>query len=856
MAEGNNKITITERSNNAPQTKPDTPAPVDRRQQLAELEKARSGSLSNVDKVRSASEVDAASHSRAGADNQLDNVRSGASEVNIKSVRTGAGRIKVENLGSSTASISRMAVTSMLLSGDSEAAMGMSFARSAFDFGMTGVELLKKRTANTLANDAKSIVGGRDGLGLRTASKTDLEKINFVSKKHGIDLQFRTAFSDRDIERINAACERSGVEKIKFREMSKRDVRSFINGEGGRYLKDNGIIKSTAGGGFKQHHRSVIPGIKARDKLSAFDAKLLAAYKRQGLADGMGAKKGRFRHRRMLNTLLRQLKKCEGGQGLSLTITSVRYLKNLTKMGKRSLASGLRSARNAAKLAYIAAEKLAIAAKADQLALLIQGRSRAKAAKAEAKLAKKVMRRERSLRGRFRSLRGKVKDKLLSPFKKFYKKLKNRLLKTRLGKLGQSVFGRFKFLHRLMARIRAIIVSIFAFLGSVISIILGAILLCVLVSMLVSIFVSQFASTESASSGSNQTMTEAALEVIAEKHVKFMTEDVQSCYTQYNGTVTISEEDVKDEEVYENLNIDEDINETTNAAEIISMAMVHFDFDMETADETSVMAYVKRLYNASHELVVNTTERQVPTGTDDEGNTTYTTVTDADIVVTTYYFDEIFSRDLSATTVTTVTNANEATRALIEFMRSKGLDNLHIAAVLGVYTGEESHFDPTSIETFYFEEPFKIGPLKQKVINADFAPSSGRVAGYGARYPAIKRLGIGFGAWTDTYPNSKGYCANNNTDLRNYAKSKGKEWYDMGVQLEFWWEGKSSSWTGLSKNSHFAQFKNATSLDQACYYFFGYWVKGHLAPVPSVRMNAARKYLDRLNEGKMDNLNN
>lgn len=57
---------------------------------------------------------------------------------------------------------------------------------------------------------------------------------------------------------------------------------------------------------------------------------------------------------------------------------------------------------------------------------------------------------------------------------------------------------------------------------------------------------------------------------------------------------------------------------------------------------------------------------------------------------------------------------------------------------------------------------------------------------YNGIYPNIIHRGLGLGQWTDTADGSTRHTA-----LLNYAKAKGKKWYDLELQLDFMWDGDS-----------------------------------------------------------------
>lgn len=62
--------------------------------------------------------------------------------------------------------------------------------------------------------------------------------------------------------------------------------------------------------------------------------------------------------------------------------------------------------------------------------------------------------------------------------------------------------------------------------------------------------------------------------------------------------------------------------------------------------------------------------------------------------------------------------------------------------------------------------------------------SIGGPAIYNGGYPNILHRGLGLGQWTDT-----GDGANRHTLLLNYAKEKGKKWYDLELQIDFIFNG-------------------------------------------------------------------
>lgn len=102
--------------------------------------------------------------------------------------------------------------------------------------------------------------------------------------------------------------------------------------------------------------------------------------------------------------------------------------------------------------------------------------------------------------------------------------------------------------------------------------------------------------------------------------------------------VNITRKNIKNDEIYEQYKPEVQFSETTNSAEILSMTMVYFGGDLGNISEDQLTKYIKQLYWASHVMEITTHEEEI---TDENGNTSYQI--NADVVITTYYFDEIFN---------------------------------------------------------------------------------------------------------------------------------------------------------------------------------------------------------------------
>ena len=159
-------------------------------------------------------------------------------------------------------------------------------------------------------------------------------------------------------------------------------------------------------------------------------------------------------------------------------------------------------------------------------------------------------------------------------------------------------------------------------------------------------------------------------------------------------------------------------------------------------------------------------------------------------------------------------------RSIYRYLSRKGMDDIHIAAILGcIYP--ESGFDPTSVETIY-TEPYRIGKKKKAAEEADFKMKKIN-PDYAKAYPMIVRAGIGIVGWTDTKDMVSGQGGN--TLLREYAELHGYKWYSLTAQLRYFWYGYQS--TESYKNWHARSlFEKKTTVNGATHIYLCYALAG------------------------------
>lgn len=124
------------------------------------------------------------------------------------------------------------------------------------------------------------------------------------------------------------------------------------------------------------------------------------------------------------------------------------------------------------------------------------------------------------------------------------------------------------------------------------------------------------------------------------KKIETLYKEQQKSLASYNENgayrhVKIKKVDKKSNSMY---NDDLGFTETTNTAEMMAMAQVYFDFDLDDASEEDIGAYLSGLYSGSHTMDIKEKDHY----TKDKDGKNVLDYTDAEITVTTYYFDDLF----------------------------------------------------------------------------------------------------------------------------------------------------------------------------------------------------------------------
>lgn len=532
-----------------------------------------------------------------------------------------------------------------------------------------------------------------------------------------------------------------------------------------------------------------------------------------------------------LTYIQKYLQQNDAGRGLAFSVMFVRRAANTLRYGLTLIRTTAKAARFAtltsAKAAAWAAAKAAstkLGTAAVAGAKNIGNAALSKIAKGTPvpvkKAAKKTVRGARKGKGfirrsfdRFNNFRKDpfhINSHLLDIKGKLGKKLSNskvgKVLKKPVRVLGK-VFSPFNWVKNIIGRFFTIISTIISTIFSILLIMFVIIIIGLLLVMVVASVVSSIVSLFDFSA-SEEEIRNAALNQIKSCY-ESQNNEISAMYSRYRN-VTVTYKDVKDEEAYQENIPDYKFTETTNSAELLSMAMVYFDFDLEEAGKTAVTDYIRKLYNGSHTTSVAT---QTYTYWIDED--TVETYTDANVTLTTYYFNDLFSCKLKDN-FGTLSGSNTAEQVWNYFI-SAGFTPEATAGVMGnLY--QESHLDPTAIQ------------------NGGAGPAAG-----------ICQM--------ETYQNYNSRWG----QMAKLAESRGKDWTDLSSQLDFMlsdmpsqfdaYTGKSphyypnGEWCWWPEKMTLESYKALTDVNKATEIFERVFERGSITRM-SERYESANLYYD------------
>lgn len=314
-----------------------------------------------------------------------------------------------------------------------------------------------------------------------------------------------------------------------------------------------------------------------------------------------------------------------------VTKAFIQHTANIARNALITIKKAAFAVKNATKIANLAAAKAAVKLSETDLAKKVSDKlpegvktthSELKKQRKKYKVAKQKIKKKKN---RIRDSIDIVIDKVPHPVKATKKKINHAKAEV-FGLLTRGKYNPLRFLTRAFAftqQVKTILICS----------ILGFFLIYVVIVAIILII--------AAMSGQYAMETnEIKTNEYCLKKIEQLYKDQQNSLASYNSggayrNVTINKVDKKSDPIYDE---ELDFKETTNTAEMMSMAQVYFDFDLDEAKQESVENYLTGLYYGTHTTDIKETDHY----TKDEDGNKILDYTDAEITLTTYYFDDIF----------------------------------------------------------------------------------------------------------------------------------------------------------------------------------------------------------------------
>ena len=590
---------------------------------------------------------------------------------------------------------------------------------------------------------------------------------------------------------------------------SKKDIRRFQKGL-------NALLKKQGLAPIKGSGKLLLVNIarylhRNKAMLTPELIEMIKMLARSARAETLFVNHGRFHalKRLGLRRAARYMRQTNAGYALFLTYSMVTKAMTTARIGAKMIRSILAApirlallstklaAKGAAKAATAIIKKIPPSAVPESVKKI--GKSTKKTAKKGKEIGGKISRISNKI-GHYAdrinpfSVKKRLRAKRLDFTKQMKEKVLNSLNKTFLAKPINMLTKVIDFKSGIFHAIGSVFSTITTILSTMVTILLLLGFFIIIIILILAIISSAFDFSQNEDS-----IKETALGQIKECYEQQNKEisDMRSIYRNFSVVYV----DKKDEEAYnaEEHQPEVQFTETTNSAEMLSMATVYFDFDLEDAGESKIKDYIKKLYNGSHTTSVSTTTETVK---DKDGKSI--TYTDATVTLTTYYFNSLF--DCTLTDKVGILQGSNYAEQVWSYLTSSGFSKECTAAILG-NMDQESGVNPTSIQS----------------------NGNGPAAGI-CQWENINEKA---GRWLNLY---------------NYAQSKGKDWTDLQCQLEFLIsELQGGDPTTLSKLNNyyggFDNFKNSTDIDWAVEAFEKSFERAG-KPNMAHRIEAAHYYYD------------
>lgn len=489
--------------------------------------------------------------------------------------------------------------------------------------------------------------------------------------------------------------------------------------------------------------------------------------------------KGQIRFRRdILKRSFRTIQQCDVGAGLVLSYNIINRTKKSIKYASRAIRFSTRSVALVGKQTALASAKAAVALSKTRIGTQI--------ANSKAGFAvKKATQTTRRMKGKSDQVKNCMKaayEKKTSRIRKFRRdpfslkakrrKLITSLKKTKMGRIANGIVSPFSIAKQAIGYAVSTLMSVLSAAISAIMGAFGAILLLFLVIVIIIIILASILSFFDFSSHDEQ-IQKAAFEQIRQCYEE-QNNQIQSFFSRYRN-VTINYQTKKDTDLYTENSMMSEISSNTNAAEIVSMAVVYFDFDLGKAGENEVKNYIRKLYNGSHQYYVSET----PVYEENEEGERYLVATDANITLTTHYFNSIFDCALAESSYNGTASfgsdmtGGDVAEKMFNYFKSAGWSDEAACAAIGNAAQESGGTLISGIN------PAIVGGGGRGVFGFTYSPDS--------------------------------HSADTGMGLVRYANSIGKDWTDLETQLQYFILCMNGTWGSMWNINSFTakEFKNA-----------------------------------------------
>lgn len=337
----------------------------------------------------------------------------------------------------------------------------------------------------------------------------------------------------------------------------------------------------------------------------------------------------------------RVLQQTDAGAGLFYIYNFMRRAKNTLTLGISAALKSTEVVRLAGKIAYKSSAVAAATFAKTKLGEKIESTKPVQQVSAIIEKQKKNKKEKKDNDKNKLSLVDRVKKFRNDPFGLRSRKYEyiGMLKNTKIGRKVDKILSPFTFVKKIAGHALAAVMSAMSFLVSVLMTVLGLLVGIILIVVLInSVIISLFDF-----SANDKEIQLAALEKIKTCY-EYQNQTIEGFYNGQYANVSVTYKANKDDAEYakEENQPYEAFRETTNSAEMLSMAQIYFDFDLEGAGKKKVVDYIEKLYNGSHLLTI--IETPVYTK-DEEGNSIYVE-TNVDATLETFYFNSIFDCQL------------------------------------------------------------------------------------------------------------------------------------------------------------------------------------------------------------------